>query len=104
MRYHNEPETRAALDLIAGDHLSRYEPSVFGPLLEALTQGDRYLHLADLQSYLDGDQRLTTLYADPDAWACKAILNVAASGKFSSDYTIAQYAAEIWRVQPCPVP
>jgi starch phosphorylase len=61
------------------------------------------LHLADLKSYLDSDQRLTALYALGDAWTRKAILNVAGCGKFSSDHTIAQYAAEIWRVEPCPV-
>jgi len=46
---------------------------------------------------------LTALYAVSDAWMRKAILNVAACGKFSSDYTIAQYVAEIWRAKPCPV-
>ena len=44
------------------------------------------------------------LYADRDAWARNAILNVAASGKFSSDRAIAEYAHEIWEVKPCPVP
>ena len=62
------------------------------------------MHLADLTSYLETDQQLTKLYADPDAWAQKAILNVASSGKFSSDRTIAEYAAEIWKMEPCPVP
>jgi starch phosphorylase len=62
------------------------------------------MHLADLTSYLEADQKLTELYADHDVWVRKAILNVASSGKFSSDRTIAQYAAEIWRVKPCPVP
>ena len=52
------------------------------------------MHLADLKSYLEADERLLDLYADPDAWARKAILNVAGSGKFSSDRTIAEYAAE----------
>ena len=102
--YDNEPETRAALDLIFSDHFSRYEPGVFMPLRDALlTQGDRYMHLADLKSYLEADQRLTALYADSDAWARKAILNVAGCGKFSSDHTIAEYAAEIWQAKPCPV-
>ena len=59
--------------------------------------------LADLTAYLDADRRLLDLYADPQAWARKAILNIAGSGKFSSDRTIAQYAAEIWNVAPCPV-
>jgi starch phosphorylase len=102
--YDNEPETRDALDLIFSDHFSRYEPGVFTPLRDVLlTHGDHYLHLADLTSYLEADQRLVTLYADADAWACQAILNIAGSGKFSSDRTIAEYAADIWQVKPCPV-
>ena len=102
--YDNEPETRAALDLISSDYFSRYEPGVFAPLRNALlTDGDHYMHLADLTSYLAADQRLCQLYADGDGWARKAILNVAGSGKFSSDRTIAQYATEIWNAKPCPV-
>jgi starch phosphorylase len=103
--YEHDPETRAALDMISADYFSRYEPGIFAPLSNALlTGGDHYMHLADLQSYLDADHRLTGLYADEHAWARKAILNVAGSGKFSSDRTIAQYAAEIWNAKPCPVP
>ena len=103
--YEHEPETRQALDLIFSDYFSRYEPGVFAPLREMLlTHGDHYMHLADLKSYLEADERLCALYADPDEWARKAILNVAASGKFSSDRTIAEYAEEIWNVKPCPIP
>jgi starch phosphorylase len=103
--YDNDPEARAALDLIAADHFSRYEPGVFASLHRALlAHGDHYMHLADLQSYLDADRRLCQLYADEAGWARTAILNVAGSGKFSSDRTIAQYAAEIWNVKPCPIP
>jgi starch phosphorylase len=103
--YENEPETRAALDMIFMDHFSRHEPGVFAPLRDTLlTHGDHYLHLADLKSYLETDRRLCDLYADPDAWAGKAILNVAGSGKFSSDRTIGEYATDIWDVEPCPIP
>jgi starch phosphorylase len=102
--YDNEPETRAALDLIFSDHFSREEPGVFGPLHDALlTRGDHYMHLADLKSYLQADQQLCEAYADPASWSRRAILNVAGSGKFSSDRTIAEYAADIWNVKPCPV-
>jgi starch phosphorylase len=102
--YENEPETRAALDLIFSDLFSRNEPGVFAPLHDTLlTQGDHYMHLADLTSYCQAHERLGALYADPGAWAHKAILNVASSGKFSSDRTIAEYTAEIWKAEPCPV-
>ena len=102
--YENEPETRAALDLIFSNHFSRHEPGVFEPLRETLlTGGDHYMHLADLTSYLQAHQRAGELYSDVDAWTRTAILNVAGSGKFSSDRTIAEYAAEIWKVKPCPV-
>jgi starch phosphorylase len=103
--YNNEPETRAALDRIAANHFSSHEPGIFAPIYETLlAHGDHYMHLADLKSYLEADQRLCDLYADRDEWARKAILNIAGSGKFSSDRTIAQYAAEIWNAAPCPVP
>ena len=102
--YENEPETRAALDLIASNYFSRYEPGVFVPLLDTLlTHGDYYMHLADLRAYIEADQQLRELYKDPQAWARKAILNVASSGTFSSDRTIAEYASEIWNLKPCPV-
>jgi starch phosphorylase len=61
------------------------------------------MHLADLRSYLDADERLRELYANPDEWALMAILNVAGSGKFSSDRTVAEYATQIWKVKACPV-
>ncbi len=103
--YDNEPETRAALDLICSNHFSRNEPGAFDPLRDTLlTHGDYYMHLADLTSYVQAHEQLGALYGDPDAWTQKAILNVAGSGKFSSDRTIAEYAADIWNVQPCPVP
>jgi starch phosphorylase len=102
--YDTDTETRAALDLIFSGYFSQYEPGVFEPLRHALlTGGDHYMHLADLTAYLEADRRLCDLYADPDGWTRKAILNIAGSGKFSSDRTIAEYAADIWNVKPCPV-
>jgi len=102
--YENERETKQALDLISANHFSPQEPGIFSPILDTLlAHGDHYLHLADLKSYLEADQRLVDLFRDPKAWASKAILNVAASGKFSSDRTIAEYASEIWKAEPCPV-
>ncbi len=102
--YTHEPETRAALDLIFSDHFSRNEPGVFGPIHETLlTHGDRYRHLADLTDYARAHRDLAALYANPEAWSRKAIINVACSGKFSSDRTITEYANEIWNLKLSPV-
>ena len=102
--YDNDPETRAALDLIQSNHFSRNEPGVFAPIIDTLLgHGDFYMHLADLKSYLAAQEQLGNLYARPNEWARKAILNVAGSGKFSSDRTIGEYSKEIWNAKPCPV-
>ena len=103
--YDNEPETRAALDLIFSDYFSRNEPGIFAPLRDTLlTNGDYYMHLADLTSYCQAQEAAGALYANPSEWARKAILNIASSGKFSSDRTIAEYARDIWKAEPCPIP
>jgi starch phosphorylase len=102
--YANEPETRAALDLIFADHFSADEPGVFAPILDALlTHGDHYRHLADLTDYARAQREVSALYADQDAWARKAIINVACSGQFSSDRTIREYAEGIWNLRVSPV-
>jgi len=102
--YENEPETRAALDLISSDHFSRHEPGIFGPILDSLlANGDHYRHLADLTDYARAHKELGALYAAPEEWSRKAILNVASSGRFSSDRTIKEYAAEIWDLRESPV-
>jgi starch phosphorylase len=102
--YENEPETRAALDMIFNNHFSADEPGIFEPIRETLlTKGDYYMHLADLTGYVETQAKVAALYQNPQAWAEKAIHNVARSGKFSSDRTIEQYSHEIWNVQPCQV-
>jgi starch phosphorylase len=103
--YEHEPETREALDLIFSGHFNPGEPGIFEPIRDALlTSGDQYMHLADLTAYASAQARVGTVYADREAWARKAIRNVAFSGRFSSDRTIAEYAAGIWNTRPCPVP
>ena len=61
------------------------------------------MHLADLNAYLEADGKSVELRADREGWARKGILSVASSGKFSSDRTIAEYAAEIWHAKACPL-
>ncbi len=102
--YEHEPETRRALDMIAANAFSPNEPGIFGPIWDTLLpRGDHYMHLADLAAYLKTQGEVGSLYLDPDAWTRRAILNVAHSGKFSSDRTIAEYASDIWGAQSCHV-
>jgi len=102
--YENDPETRAALDLIFDNHFSSDEPGIFEPIRETLiTKGDFYMHLADLTGYVETQQKVMSTYRDRAAWSTKAIHNIARSGKFSSDRTILEYAKDIWGAKPCPV-
>ena len=100
----HEPETHRALDLIRSGAFDRGEPGVFGPIMDTLlTHGDHYLHLADLASYVKVQEQAGALYQQADAWTRRAILNVAHSGKFSSDRTVMEYSRGIWRADACPV-
>ncbi len=90
--------------MIASNAFSPHEPGIFGPIGDTLLpRGDHYMHLADLAAYAHAQDSLGGLYAKPEAWTRRAVLNVAHSGKFSSDRTIAQYANEIWGAKPCRV-
>lgn len=72
--YDNEPETRAALDLVFSDHFSRNEPGIFAPLRDTLlSRGDHYMHLADLKAYIAAQEQVGALYADRQAWSHRAI-------------------------------
>ncbi|MGH7617256.1 MAG: glycogen/starch/alpha-glucan phosphorylase [Gemmatimonadaceae bacterium] len=95
--YEHDPETRAALDLIFSDHFSPHERGVFAPIHDALfAHGDHYRHLADLSDYARAHREVAALYADSEAWSRKSVINVACSGRFSSDRTIREYAKDIW--------
>ncbi len=99
--YHHDPETKDALDLIFSNFFSKDEPGAFQAISDSLlTHGDRYMHLADLSSYVATQGRLATLYKSRHEWARMALLNVFHSGKFTSDRSIAEYAKYIWGVAP----
>jgi glycogen phosphorylase len=102
--YEHEPETKRALDMIASNAFSPHEPGIFSPIWDTLlARGDHYMHLADLSAYVRTQEQMGALYKSSDAWTGRAIRNVGHSGKFSSDRTISQYAAEIWNAKPSPV-
>ena len=102
--YENDEEIRRAVDLIRNDFFSLTEPGIFRPIIANLLEhGDFYMNLADLRSFVDAQTRVEALYRDQEKWSEKAILNVARTGKFSSDRTIAEYAHDIWNVKPVDV-
>ena len=99
--YEGDAQLKAVLDSIAVGAFSPDEPARYRPLVDSLLWGgDHYLLLADYRAYVDAQARVDALYRDPEAWARKAIANVAGMGPFSADRTIRDYARQIWRVAP----
>jgi starch phosphorylase len=98
--YEANPEIKRALDMIAGGYFSADALDRYRPIVEALTtQGDHFMLLADYASYIACQEQVDVLYRDRDAWARRAILNVAGMGYFSSDRAILEYADKIWKVK-----
>lgn len=100
--YQHRPVIRRVLDALRDDRFSPKQPGAYRWLFDALTNDDRYFHLADLEDYIATQGKAAAAYADADGWSAKAILNVARTPAFSSDRTIRQYADEIWGVKPVP--
>lgn len=99
--YQSDPDIRRALDAIAGGEFSPHTPGLFRPIFDALTQeGDPFLLLADLRSYLEAQRRVDDLWRRPMEWTRRTILNLARIGAFSSDRSIREYARNIWRIEP----
>jgi starch phosphorylase len=97
--YESNPDLKAALDLIASGAFSDGNPSVFEPIVSNLLYHDRFMALADYESYLAAQAEVDQHYADEETWTRSAILNVARSGFFSSDRAIRDYINRIWHVQ-----
>lgn len=98
--YEKNEELRQAIDQIAGGYFSPEDPNLFHDIANTLLNHDRFMLLADYESYIKCQERVSEMYTNQDAWTRMCLLNIAASGKFSSDRTIAEYATEIWGVQP----
>ena len=101
--YHINPRLKGVLDMIAEGHFSQGDSELFRPLVNGLIHHDPYMLLEDFDDYIDCHRRVDAAFRDPAHWTRMSILNVARSGPFSSDRTIAEYAREIWRVNAVPV-
>jgi glycogen phosphorylase len=104
MEYYNSNlELKRVIDQLASGFFSPKEPGLFMCIVDDLLNQDQYMLMADYQSYIDCQERVSHAFRDQDNWTRMSILNVARMGKFSSDRTIAQYCREIWKVEPLQV-
>ena len=98
--YEQNAQLREVIDFIAGGGLARGDTELFRPLVENLLNDDPFLLLADYQSYIDAQERVSALWRDTRAWTRQSILNTARMGKFSSDRSIRDYCERVWKIQP----
>ncbi len=101
--YNASVELQEAIARISSGYFSNGDPELFKPMVEGLLSQDSYALLADYQSYIECQERVAAAYRDQDNWSRMSILNVARTGKFSSDRTIREYCQEIWQVKPVPI-
>ena len=99
--YKNDPEIREALDMIKANVFSLLEPGLFDPILRSLLDyNDYYMLLADLRSYMEAQDRVDATYRNAKKWNGMSLVNIARSGRFSSDRAVLEYARDIWHVDP----
>ena len=99
--YRNDPEIRQALDMIKNNVFSLLEPGLFDPIIRSLIDyNDYYMILADLRSYIEAQDRVDATYRDEAKWNRMSLVNIARSGRFSSDRAVMEYASGIWNVKP----
>ena len=101
--YQHNPGLREALSMINTGYFNRDKPHLYNDLYNSLVFDDKYMLLEDFASYVECQQRVIKTWQDPEIWTRMSILNTAASGKFSSDRTIAEYARDIWKLKPVTV-
>ena len=99
--YRSDPEIRLALDMIRRNAFSVLQPGLFDPILRSLLDyNDYYMLLADLRSYCEAQDRVDATYRDEKKWNTMSLVNIARSGRFSSDRAVSEYANDIWHVNP----
>uniref|UniRef100_A0AAY3ZYU5 Alpha-1,4 glucan phosphorylase n=1 Tax=Denticeps clupeoides TaxID=299321 RepID=A0AAY3ZYU5_9TELE len=101
MKYYKAlPELKQVIDQIKSGFFSPRQPDIFKDVMDMLFKHDRFKVFADFEDYVKCQERVSLLYQDQKEWTKMVIKNIAASGKFSSDRTIKDYATEIWGVEP----
>ncbi len=94
-----DPDLKRVMALLESGHFNQFEPGLFNPIIQAIrSPHDPWLVAADFRSFVDAQERAASAYRDQARWTRMSILNTAASGKFSTDRTMEEYNAEIWRL------
>ncbi|MDS4042645.1 MAG: glycogen/starch/alpha-glucan family phosphorylase, partial [Candidatus Competibacter sp.] len=100
---HDDPDIARVMHLLESAHFNQFEQGIFDPILHSLTSPhDPWLTIADLRSFIDAQKLAAQAYQDRERWTRMSILNTASSGKFSTDRTMREYNAEIWKLAPLP--
>ncbi|MGL4713979.1 MAG: glycogen/starch/alpha-glucan phosphorylase [Shewanella sp.] len=95
----DSPALSAVMKLLKSGHFNLLEPGIFDPIITAIeSSDDQWMTAADFDSYRVVQEAVARTYKDPQVWTQMSIRNTAASGRFSSDVTIAGYRDEIWKL------
>jgi starch phosphorylase len=101
MAYYNDnPDLKEVIDLISSGFFSKRDINLFKPLVDSLLCRDEHMILADYQSYIDCQDRVSMAFKDQEKWTNMSIITVARMGKFSSDRSIREYNEKIWHAAP----
>lgn len=95
----HDEDLKRVMQLLECGHFSLFEPGIFDPIVAAIRRDDDpWMVAADFRSYVEAQRKAAEMYQDRAAWTRMSILNAAASGRFSSDRTIREYARDIWQI------
>ena len=97
------PDLKRVMSLLESGHFNRLEPGIFDPVIQSIrSPDDPWVTAADFGSYRDAQERAARAYQDQKRWTRMSIINMASSGRFSSDRTIAEYNDQIWKMEAIP--
>ena len=108
--FNNDPDVRKVLMQLINGTYAPNDPDLFRPLYNSLlntqstAKADTYFILKDFKAYAEAQKKVEAAYKNESGWAKSAILNVACSGKFTSDRTIQEYVDDIWKLDKVVLP
>jgi starch phosphorylase len=101
--YEKNADLKKVIDMISNGFFSPWNPQLFKPIIDSLMSTDNFMLFADFDAYIKCQSVVSQNFLNTEDWTRKSILNVASTGKFSSDRAIAEYAKDIWNVKSVPI-